>query len=118
LVSDRLAVEQAYIDELVRLLSRGADHLRNLHYVTCEVEAEFPETTVVVFFRVPNDSDCLYGTRDAIWSEGGYDSPAEARQWAGYTWDRIYEMANADPKLPRSCQPDDAGVTWVDLWPD
>ena len=116
MVSDRAAIERAYVEELARLLSRGEDDLGDLVFVACEVEGEFPNTTVVVLFRVPSQSECLYGARDPVWSEGGYDSLSEARQWAGYTWDRIYEMANALPlELPHLCRPDDAGVTWVEL---
>ncbi len=113
---DPIGMEQAYVDEVVRLVSRNRE---GIEFVAHTVEGAPPRTSLAVLFRVPSHTQCLYGVRDEIWAESNWESAPEAVQFAGYTWDRIVELATAVPiELPEECRPDKAGVTWVNLWPD
>lgn len=59
---------------------------------------------------------CPYGVRDRIWDEDPITSFGLERA-VTYTWLRWEELLEAEPTdLPLHCSPDEAGITWMNLW--
>jgi hypothetical protein len=111
---DRSASEADYVRELVELLASGR---LPIDFQGHRVTGTYPETVLTLLFRVPDYSPCLYGVEDRIWEEDPITAFGVERA-VTYTWLRIEELViAAETDLPTTCQPDEEGITHVDLWP-
>jgi len=111
---DRSASEAEYVRDLVGLLTSGR---LPIEFQGHRVTGSYPETVLTLLFRVPGYSPCLYGLEDRIWEEDPIAAFGVERA-VTYTWLRIEELVVADNSdLPMECQPDDDGITLVELWP-
>ncbi len=110
--------EEAYVEDLTtHIRHHGAGLSSPMDFVRHEVVGSWPDTEVRILFRAPRRGPCLYGVRDRIWDEDPISEFGVERA-VTYTWQRIAELVEADPsELPARCTADDAGVTWVELWP-
>jgi hypothetical protein len=110
----RSASEAEYVRELVGLLQSGR---LPIDFEGHRVIGAYPDTVLTLLFRFPMYAPCLYGIQDRIWAEDPIGQFGVERA-VTYTWLRIEELVIADNSdLPTECQPDDDGITHVELWP-
>jgi hypothetical protein len=110
---DRSAIEAEYVRDLVELLTSGR---LPIDFQGHRVTGPYPETVLTLLFRVPDYSPCLYGVEDRIWAEDPIAAFGVERA-VTYTWLRIEELVvAAGTDLATTCQPDEEGITHVDLW--
>jgi hypothetical protein len=113
--ADVAAQRSAFVAELRRLLTRD----RVIDLVGIDSQGEFPETTALVVFRVPDLSGPgLYGAVVDVWDGVAYSSLSEAIQFAGYAHDRIVELVIAHPVelLTWTAAENEQAISWRRIW--
>jgi len=102
--------EQEYAEALLDRLGEQAD----LQITGWELVGTAPDTLLRVLVRVVG-RPCLFGVWEPIWDE--WDETTDPKKEASLAYLR-WEEALLTGEFPHVCQPDDAGVTWLQLWED
>lgn len=103
--------ERRYVEEVLAGLAADG----RLTVERTEVVGSYPDTTLVVLFRI-RDRPCLYRVADRIWDEEDpetFDAMKSAR-YAILRWEEALDTG----ELATDCEPDEAGVTKLNLWDD
>lgn len=90
---------------------------RGIVFEQVRLSGSLPDTQIEVIFGGPGRDSCRYGWRSSLWNSAACRERSQpvSREYLDYL--DVYLQEDIGTRLPAACDPDEQGITWIDLQP-